>query len=554
MNKNKKTSKIEFKDYNQNQLALIPPNWSELIPENHKVRIFNKYIEMMDIDILLKRYKGGGAPSYHPKMMLKILLYAYSEKIYSSRKIEKALRENINFMWLAGSNRPNFRTINRFRRSVLGDLIEEVFVELNTLLIAEGYINMKDYFLDGTKLEANANKYSFIWRKNTERYKALIAKKLKEIYQSIEDENDDEDDYYQENNLEELGKNSDITSDELRKSLDKLEERLKTKPKDKNLKKAIKTIKEDLIPRQEKYETQEKNLNGRNSCSKTDKDATFMRMKEDHFKNSQLKPSYNVQVGTENQFIVGYSIHQHPTDSVLLKSHFNKLEEMYGILPENTSTDCGYGSEENFNYLEMKGITAYVKYAYYHNEKTKKFKSNKYRVENLKYNAEKDYYICPGKKKLFYKETVEYTTQNGYNTYRRIYECESCKWCRHRKKCHQSKNNRRIQVNPELVRYKEKARELLDSELGEQYRKKRPIEVEAVFGLLKQNFKFRRFNLRGLPGVTVEFGLLAMAHNLHKVMASLFKYFAQIAFNFGNIDCIWANIRAYKIIKQKLDI
>jgi transposase len=164
MNKNKKTSKIEFKDYNQNQLALIPPNWSELIPENHKVRIFNKYIEMMDIDILLKRYKGGGAPSYHPKMMLKILLYAYSEKIYSSRKIEKALRENINFMWLAGSNRPNFRTINRFRRSVLGDLIEEVFVELNTLLIAEGYINMKDYFLDGTKLEANANKYSFIWR------------------------------------------------------------------------------------------------------------------------------------------------------------------------------------------------------------------------------------------------------------------------------------------------------------------------------------------------------------------------------------------------------
>lgn len=277
MNKKIKYSKVEFKDYNQNQLSLLPPSLEDLIPKTHRVRIFNKYIDMVNIEILVRKYQGGGRPSYHPKMMLKILLYAYSEGIYSSRKIEKSVRENINYMWLAGGNNPDFRTINRFRKSKLNLMIEEVFINLNTLLIEEGYINLRDYYLDGTKIEADANKYSFIWRKNTKRYKLAIAEKLKNIYKEIEDDNDDEDKFYGEKNLEELGEEANISTEKIKKKVKELEGRLKDNPDNKKIKQAVKTIKNDLLPRYEKYEKQERDLSGRNSCSKTDKDATFMR-------------------------------------------------------------------------------------------------------------------------------------------------------------------------------------------------------------------------------------------------------------------------------------
>src|SRR5690606_568860 len=155
-------------------------------------RVINDTIDKIDIEPLLMQYKGGGTSSYHPKMMLKVLVYAYSQKIYSSRQIAKALRENIFFMWLSGNNRPDFRTINRFRSSTMKNVIDDVFIEILTFLIEEGYVKLENYFLDGTKIEANANKYSWVWGKSTKKYHQKLQENIKKLLAEIEQYNEAE--------------------------------------------------------------------------------------------------------------------------------------------------------------------------------------------------------------------------------------------------------------------------------------------------------------------------------------------------------------------------
>jgi transposase len=155
-------NKVTFKPYTMDQPALLPPSVEELIPEDHLVRVVNRVMEELDLEPILNEYKGGGTSSYHPRMMLKVLVYAYPQKVNSSRQIAKALRENVSFMWISGGNRPDFRTINRFRSSVMKEGIEAVFSEVLRYLIEEGYVTLEHYFLDGTKIEANANKYKWV--------------------------------------------------------------------------------------------------------------------------------------------------------------------------------------------------------------------------------------------------------------------------------------------------------------------------------------------------------------------------------------------------------
>ena len=177
-----KHGKITFKPYTMEQPMLLPPNLEELIPPSHMVRIVNNFIESVDLSILTSSYKGGGTSSYHPKMLLKVLVYAYARRIYSSRQIAAALRENIHFMWLSGGNNPDFRTINRFRGERLAETIQEVFAKLIEYLIDQGYVNLSHYFPDGTKIEANANKYSYVWKKSTTRYQQAVMEKVKELW------------------------------------------------------------------------------------------------------------------------------------------------------------------------------------------------------------------------------------------------------------------------------------------------------------------------------------------------------------------------------------
>ena len=510
-------NKITFKEYNMNQQMLLPPSLEELVPENHIVRVVNKAIDKMSIDPLLSRYKGGGASNFHPKMMLKVLVYAYTQKTYSSRQIAKALRENINFMWLSGNNKPDFRTLNRFRSSTMKGIIDEIFSSVLELLIEEGHVKLENYFLDGTKIEANANKYSFVWKKSTDKNQAKLQQKIKELLTEIEKTNAEENEQYGDQDLEELGKP--IDSAKLEQKVRELDERLSKEPKNKQLKKSLKKLKEDYLPRSQKYEEQKQKFNGRNSYSKTDEDATFMRMKEDHMKNGQLKPGYNIQIGTENQFVLGYSIHQKPTDTTCLIPHLNHTQEILGKLPQNIVADSGYGSEENYEYLTAKQHGIYVKYNNFHIEGMRKFKKDSFRVESLAYDQDNDEFVCPAGKHLKYLKTKNYTTENGYRTERRIYQCEDCSGCEFRDQCTKSKENRQIQVSFRLNQLKDTAKQNLISEQGKKLRSQRAIEVESVFGRIKSNWSFRRFMLRGIEKVEIEWGLLCIAHNLAKVVA-----------------------------------
>jgi transposase len=510
-----------FKPYEQKQPMLLPPNLEELIPAGHLVRVVDNIIEQIDIDPLIKQYKGGGTSAYHPKMLVKVIIYAYTQRIFSSRQIAKGLRENINFMWLSGMNRPDHRTVNRFRGKIMKAVIDEVFYAVVEQLLDQGYIDLEKYFVDGTKLEANANKYSFVWRKSTEKYKAGLQEKVRALLDEIDELEAEEEAQYGDRDLEEVGEGKEIDSEKLKEVAEKINQKLKKDPKNKTLKKAKRNLEKDFIPRQEKYEEQEKIFQGRNSYAKTDQDATFMRMKEDHMRNGQLKPGYNIQMGTQNQFVIGYSIHQRAGDTSCLKTHLEHVKNWLGEYPENLIADAGYGSEENYAYLQDNHVTAYVKYNTFHYEQKRHYKNNKpkYRPENFRYLPEVDQFECPQGRQLTYQFTKKYVTENGYETNRRVYGGAPCQDCPVMAECTKSKYQRRLWMGVELMKMKKAAHDRLLTPRGKEVRSQRPVEVEAVFGRLKQNWGFRRFMLRGLDKVKTEWGILCIAHNLAKIAA-----------------------------------
>ena len=510
-----------FKPYTPKQGMLLPPNLEEMIPEGHLVRVVDEMIERLNIEPLKRQYKGGGTSAYHPKMLLKVLVYAYTQQTFSSRKIAKALRENIYFMWLSGMSQPDHRTINRFRGVVMKETVEEVFYGVVEQLYGLGYVDLKKYFVDGTKIEADANRYSFVWSKSTDKYDADLDKKVRKLLDEIEKIDREEDALYGDKDYPEVGEGKTIDKEALKKAADKINQKLRKDPENKKLKKAKRDLKQDFIPRKEKYEKYKQILGDRNSFSKTDPDATFMRMKEDHMRNGQLKPGYNIQMGTEKQFITGFSIHQRPGDTSCLKDHLERRERWLGRTPEDLIADAGYGSEENYVYLASKDIDAYVKYNSFHYEQKKRYRKKKpYRQENFHYLPEQDQYLCPEGKVLSYQFTKDVISHNGYRSERRVYECEDCSDCPVRSGCTKSQYKRRLYIGVELQEMRKRARERLTSPEGVRLRSQRPIEVEAVFGRLKHNWGFRRFLLRGKDKVNIEWGLLSIAHNIAKVAAA----------------------------------
>jgi len=522
---NKNHGRVIFKPYNMDQLSL-PLSLECMIAPNHPVRVVNEVIEEMRLEPLLAKYKGGGTSSYHPKMLLKVLLYGYTQKIRASRRIAKAICENIPFMWLAGGNRPDFHTINRFRVE-MGPIIESVFKELMIYLVRNGIINLRSLFVDGTKIEANANKYSFVWGKGLKKQRERLANTIKKLLEEINQANELEEKLYGDEDLSEASYQLVDDPEGLADLVKRVNEAVAGKsksPRDKRVKvtrRVARKLTKDCLPRAERYKKQIEEIGEqRRSMSKTDKDATFMRMKEDHMKNGQLKPGYNVQIGTQNQFVLNFSIHQHPGDTRCLKDHIEQFKAIYGCYPHELIADAGYGSEENYEFLKGENITPYVKFNMFHKEQKAYFKNDPYRKENMPYDPEKDEYTCPAGRKLTYRYTNKRKTEAGYVSSIRYYECESCADCPHHEACTKSKNgNRGIGINRRLEALKAEARANLMSEAGVAMRKRRCIEPEAVFGRIKWCWGFKRFLLRGLEKVRTEWGILCMAHNLMKLAA-----------------------------------
>jgi transposase len=518
-----------FKECPQDQMSLMPQCLSEMIPPNHIVRTINGAIDRIELDSLLARYKGGGTSSYHPKMMLKALVYGYSQRIYSSRRIAKALREDITFMWLCSENKPDFRTINDFRGNRMKAVIDDIFTAVLEYLIEKGYVKLENYFVDGTKLEANANKSKVIWAKRRATSEKRVREDIQKLLTQIEEVNEEEQAEYGNADLEELGENSqeDMNSERLKEKISELNEQLRQKINpEKRVRSVIKKLETDCLPRLEKYEQQEELLAGRNCCSTTDPDATCMLMKEDRgARQPWPKPAYNVHAGTEGQFIVGFSVHGRAGDTSCLIPHLEQLEQGLGRLPDKIIADAAYGSEENYTYLEEHHVENYLKYNYFYYDTHKhreidKDQKRRYRSERFTYDSDKDEFICPENKRLHYVRTGPYTSDNGYQTERRHYECEDCHNCPYKVYCTTSPGNRQVWRSLKLMAYQQQARENLTSEEGKVLRAKRSVEVETTFGHTKHNMGFRRFLLRGLDKVKVEWGLLCIAINMQKMAAA----------------------------------
>ena len=508
-------AKLAIKSDNRKQNLLLPPSLDELVPENHMVRVVDAVIDRLDISDILSTYRGGGNSAFNPKMMLKVLVFAYLSNVYSSRRIEELLKRDIYFMWLAGMKRPDFRTINYYRGKRLKEGFDAVFTQVVRLLHEEGFVSLKVQYIDGTKIESVANKYTFVWRGSVEKYDARLKAKTEALLRQIEQNHAIED---QENPVPE-----ELTAEEVTKRVERIKEKVDADNLGKEERKALKQIETDSVPRMNRYREQLETMGSRNSYSKTDPDATFMRMKEDAMLNGQLKPGYNVQISTENQFITNFGIYQRPTDTLTMISYLESFKARYGMQSEEIVADSGYGSEENYEYMFSNGMTPYVKYNMFHVEQRRGYRNNPFRVSNLFYNPDDDFYVCPmGQKLKFIRQEKRYTA-SGYQQTVSVYRACRCEGCPLRGQCHKSKRDRQIEVNHTLDDYKARARELLTSEQGIKHRSNRPIEPEAVFGQIKECGRFRRLRLKGLTGAKIDFGLKALAHNLRKLAQSWAK-------------------------------
>jgi len=510
-----KTLKVVFKQDYQLQGSLIPLNLNDMIAEDHPVRIVNAVLEKVDISSIISRYRPGGTSRYHPRMLLKVMVYAYINNIYSSRKIEEAICQNINYMWLTGMQRPDHNTINRFRGERLQKTLRPIFNQVVLMLCQEGLLNIRDLYTDGTKIEANANRYTFVWGKAIKTSRERIVQQLDSLWKYAltvaASELDDTD----------PSGFKKITSETVSQTVNAINEALKDKDVPKEVRQKLNYARKRWPAALDRYEKQEAIIGAhRSSYSKTDTDATFMRMKEDHMRNGQLKPAYNVQISTNNQFIASYSIHQNTTDTNTLQSHLQQHIKDYKIKPSSVTADAGYGSEQNYQWLEDKRITGYVKHNQFDRNQHKTTRDKKsFSADKLKYDTQKDVYLCPSGKVMKNVGRRLRPTTTGFEQTITKYRTTRCAGCSLKEQCNPNNNWKTIEVNHNLNRLKQQADKRLKSKQGIKKRKQRCHDTEPVFANIKNNHHFRRFMLRGKEKVNVETGLLAIAHNLRKKVA-----------------------------------
>lgn len=508
-----KTLKVAFKQDHQLQGLLLPFDLNELVARDHPVRVVNAILEKVDVTSLIQQYKPGGTSSYHPRMLLKVMVYAYMNNIYSSRRMEEAVSQNICFMWLAGMQKPDHNTLNRFRGKRLQDVLQPIFTRVVTLLCEEGLLSIKDLYTDGTKIEANANRYTFVWGNSIKTNKEKIKTQLNELWQYAQSVAASELDDTDPSGFDT------IDAEKVTRTIESINEALKDKQVDAKVRQKLNYAKNKWPEALDKYEQQEVILgDNRSSFSKTDTDATFMRMKEDHMKNGQLKPAYNVQISTNNQYIASYSLHQQSTDTTTLTGHLSQHIKNFKQKPHNITADAGYGSEENYQWLEQKRITAYVKHNQFDRmQHTKTAAKHAFGNDRFTYDEQNDILLCPLGMPAVNMGTKERITKNGFTQQVTTYQVDGCSDCPLRTECHQQQqDNRIVEVNHNLRRLKQKADKRLTTKKGLEKRKQRCYDTEPVFADIKHNHHFKRFMLRGMKKVNIEFGLLAMAHNLRK--------------------------------------
>lgn len=514
---------LHFRSYDPDQTLLFPQRIDRDIPKDDPVRILKSVIESLDLSGFKKLYHERGRSPYHPKMMLMVILYSYMNNVYSCRKIEKLLYRDIYYIWLSGYQKPDFATINRFRNRVKNE-IGHIFTLLVLILVEKGFVTLEVEYLDGTKIESKANKYTFVWRKSVERNREKLLEKIRVLLQQI-NEQMAQDKAADVDTLELTPQTLCEISKEFKEALGSAPE-AKTK-EEKAAQRGKNKMFKELERHGEKlaeYNSRLEQMEGRNSISKTDPSATFMRMKEDAMCNGQTKPGYNLQISSENQFITDFALFPNPTDTLTFIPFLGSFPGRYGRFPKRVVADSGYGSEENYRFMDEAGIEGFVKYNRFHLEHRPRYKPDTFHTDSLYYNEEGDYYICPMGQRMSRTGTLQTRTEGGYISQSACYRAIRCKGCPLRCLCYKAKTNQRtIRVNHRLNAYKRKACELLTSEEGIKERGRRCIEPEAVFGQMKSNMAYRRFRHMGKDKVVMDFTFFAIAFNIKKLCSMMRK-------------------------------
>ena len=514
---------LHFRSYDPDQTLLFPQRIDRDIPKDDPVRILKSVIESLDLSGFKKLYHERGRSPYHPKMMLMVIFYSYMNNVYSCRKIEKLLYRDIYYIWLSGYQKPDFATINRFRNRVKNE-IGHIFTLLVLILVEKGFVTLEVEYLDGTKIESKANKYTFVWRKSVERNREKLLEKIRVLLQQI-NEQMAQDKAADVDTLELTPQTLCEISKEFKEALGSAPE-AKTK-EEKAAQRGKNKMFKELERHGEKlaeYNSRLEQMEGRNSISKTDPSATFMRMKEDAMCNGQTKPGYNLQISSENQFITDFALFPNPTDTLTFIPFLGSFPGRYGRFPKRVVADSGYGSEENYRFMDEAGIEGFVKYNRFHLEHRPRYKPDTFHPDSLYYNEEGDYYICPMGQRMSRTGTLQTRTEGGYISQSACYRAIRCKGCPLRCLCYKAKANQRtIRVNHQLNAYKRKACELLTSEEGIKERGRRCIEPEAVFGQMKSNMAYRRFRHMGKDKVVMDFTFFAIAFNIKKLCSMMRK-------------------------------
>ena len=477
---------------------------------NGLVREASAQLEELDYTELYRAYSEGIRKSQiEPRIIFKVLVCAYMKGVYSSRKIEELCRENIQFIWLLEDQRyPDHCAIARFRSGKRTQgAIEHLFYQYAALLEKQGFTEHKEVFIDGTKLESKANKYTFVWRTTVEKQLAKIKQKAKELL-ALE--------------------NGNSTKKKLESEIARLDKEIAEqglcvkrgrghhKPEPVRRRDALR----DLNKRWEDYEEKQATFgDSRRSFSKTDPDATFMHMKEDHMRNGQLKPGYNVQIAVNSEFITGIGVFSNRTDYGTLIPFLSAVEQKHGEKYAKIVADSGYESLENYRYLQSQGQQAFIKPNDFKSSRTKKFKARIGRRENMAYYEPEDCFICKNGQHLdcyaAYNESAKSRETRTVSHYR----CEDCTGCPYRAQCCQAKDvnqPKEIAVCWEMVERREESLRNITTDEGKLLRVNRSIQVEGAFGQLKHNRQFKRFLTGGNCNVTAELYFLALSQNIAK--------------------------------------
>jgi len=504
---------IQHEDYNRNEVSFqlsLPIDVGVKIDTKESVRLLIEVTERMDYSKLNKAYdRLPRADEATPKQMFQLVILGFMEKIYSTRQLESACRNDIRFMYLLGGKpTPDHNRFWSFiKHRLQGEVAENLFYQLIHYLDGAGEIDFENLFVDGTKIEAQANRYSFVWKKSTNKYEERLDVKLAELLERIRTE------YC-------MLMPPDATADEYLATLKERAAgivfvhgrgRRKTQ-----IQKDIEILTE-YLSRKGKYTNYNETFKGRNSFSKTDKDATFMRMKDDHMRNGQLKPAYNLQLGVEGEYIVGIDISTERSDELTLLPLLDRMEKGSGKKHKNVTTDAGYEGEENYKGLIEREQTAYIKPQNYERSKTRKYKSNAFLRENMPYNAETDTYTCPNGNTFSYIYTTKRRSASGFESEITVYECHGCNSCTKKSECTRAKENRKLSVSKDFAELRKASLERITSDYGKTLRLNRSIQSEGAFGVLKQDYGFRRFLRRGVENVFTETVLYAIAYNINKL-------------------------------------